>query len=315
MQQLTHSFPPDLPAAVFMVLHVAADMPSVLPEILSRSGPLFAKHPLDREPVQPRQIYVAPSNHHLTLEDGMVRVLRGPRENRHRPAIDPLFRTAARVGKANVIGVILSGYLDDGSAGLYAVRRSGGIAIVQDPSDALVREMPESALTYSGADYVLQGSAIGPKLVELVCRRGIMKEPQSIPETVRTGDENLRVSKSDESSGAPSVFACPECSGVLWELKEGKLTRFRCRVGHSYTIANLAEEQVHETEASLWAAMRALEQKAALAVRIAESMSDSKTKRRFLDQAEADRSHAEAIKKMIFDEDREAHSETRLRSA
>src|SRR5215471_5432381 len=238
MQQLAHSFPADLPAAVFMVLHVAADMPSILPEILSDSGPLPAKHPLDREPVRPKQIYVAPSNHHLTLEDAVVRVLRGPRENRHRPAIDPLFRTAARAGKANVIGVILSGHMDDGSAGLYAVRRSAGIAIVQDPADALIREMPDSALKYSGADYVLKASAIGPKLVELVCGRGMMKEPEPIPESVRTGEQNLRVSKPEESNGAPSVFACPECSGVLWELKDGELTRFRCRVGHAYTIAN-----------------------------------------------------------------------------
>jgi len=226
--------------------------------------------------------------------------MRGPRENRHRPAIDPLFRTAARVADSRVIGVVLSGHLDDGAAGLYAIRRRGGVALVQDPAEATARTMPESALNYSGADFVLPASALGPKIVELVCRRGIMKETGSSPESVRTGNENLRVSAPEEGSGTPSVFACPECHGVLWELKEDELVRFRCRVGHAFTSAHLAEEQRHHVEASLWAAERALEEKAALATRISEAMSDARTKQRFADQAEADRKHADVIKEMLF---------------
>ncbi|HKF22827.1 MAG TPA: chemotaxis protein CheB [Candidatus Angelobacter sp.] len=300
MQQLVRCFPRDLPAAVFIVLHVSAEDPGLLPAILSRAGPLPAKHPRDREAIRSGQIYVAPSDRHLTIEDGVVRVMRGPRENRHRPAIDPLFRTAARVGGARVIGVVLSGRLDDGTAGLHAIRRRGGVALVQDPADAASPQMPESALKYGGADFVLPASALGPKIVELVCRRGMMKETESSPESVRTGNENLRVSAPDEGSGTPSVFACPECHGVLWELKEGELVRFRCRVGHAFTTAHLAEEQRHHVEASLWAAERALEEKAALATRISDAMPDTATKQRFMDQADADRKHADVIKEMLF---------------
>ena len=309
MQQLARSFPHDLPAAVFMVLHVPADAPSMLPEILSRSGPLPAKHPQDHEPIRPGNIYVAPSDRHLTIEDGVVRVTRGPRENRHRPAIDPLFRTAARARGNKVIGVVLSGHLDDGAAGLRAVRARGGIAMVQDPSEAAAREMPESALKYSGADYVLPVAELGPQLVNLACGSGAMSEGGDRTDDARNGGEgNLRVSTPSEGYGSPSVFACPECNGVLWEFKDGELVHFRCRVGHAYTIANLAEEQVHETEEALWAAMRALEEKAALATRVAESMTNMKAKERFLEQAEADRERAVAIRKMLFADDKEAGS-------
>src|SRR5262249_222179 len=161
------SFPHDLPAAVFMVLHVPADAPSMLPELLSRAGPLPARNPEDHEPIRPGNIYVAPSDRHLTIEDGVVRVTRGPRENRHRPAMDRLFGTAGRAGGNKVIGVILSGHLDDGAAGLGAVRACGGIAMVQEPSEAAASEMPESALKYSGADYVLPIAELGPQLVNL----------------------------------------------------------------------------------------------------------------------------------------------------
>lgn len=308
MQQLAHSFPHDLPAAVFMVLHVPADTPSMLPEILNRSGPLPARHPQDREPIRPGHIYVAPSDRHLTIEDGVVRVMRGPRENRHRPAIDPLFRTAARAGGKNVIGVILSGHADDGAAGLRAVRARGGIAMVQDPSDAAAREMPESALKYGGADYVLPVAELGPKLVNLACGRGAMIEGEDRNEDARNVEGDLWTSAPSEGRGTPSVFACPECNGVLWEFKDGEFVRFRCRVGHAYTMANLAEEQVCETEEALWAAMRALEEKAALATRMAESITNNKARQRFLEQAGADRDRAAAIRKMLFADDKEASS-------
>jgi len=308
MQELARSFPRDFPAAVFMVLHVPADSPSLLPRILSRAGPLCAKHAEDGEPIRPGHIFVAPPDRHLAIEDQHVRVTRGPRENRHRPAIDPLFRSAARVGGARVIGVILSGHLDDGAAGLRAIRSRGGIAMIQEPADAQARQMPEAALKYSGADFMLPVSAMGSKLGELACRRGTMKEEESKTVSTHPPEENLRASTPSESYGTPSVFACPECNGVLWELKEGELVRFRCRVGHSYTIANLAEEQVHEAEEALWAAMRALEEKAALATRISESMPDAGFKQRFLEQAEGDRSRAATIRRMLFADDKESNS-------
>lgn len=328
MQELAHDLPRDLEAAVFIVLHIPADFPSMLPQILARAGPLPVRHAKDEEPVKPGQILVAPPDRHMTIEDGHVRVKRGARENRHRPAIDPLFRSAARVFDSRVIGVILSGQLDDGSAGLRAIRSMGGLAIVQDPADASAPQMPRSALEHGGADFVLPKARIGPQLVSLMdhCGRDPVLRKKSKSEgnesrannktklrpditvTENQAEANLQASRASEGQGTPSVFACPECSGVLWELKDGNLVRFRCRVGHSYTMASLAEEQVRETENALWAAMRALEEKAALATRIAESTRDFRSSERLREQAQADRGYAETIRKMLFSDDKESNS-------
>jgi two-component system, chemotaxis family, protein-glutamate methylesterase/glutaminase len=308
MQRIVQQFPADLNAAVFVVVHLSPEFHSRLPEILSRSGPLPARHPKDGEKIQRGNIYVAPPDRHLTIEDGNLRVLRGPRENRHRPAIDPLFRTASRVFDARVIGIILSGYQDDGSAGLRAVRARGGIAIIQDPEEATACQMPQSALDYGGADFVLPLEKIGAQVVALVdhCGRPEMKGKKPTSTNIENETEqNLTVSRPEEGVGVPSPFSCPECSGVLWELKNGELTRFRCRVGHAYTMAALAEDQTDGTEAALWAAMRALEEKAALGLRIADSTHSKRTGDRLREQAEADRAYAATIRKILFEDDAE----------
>jgi two-component system chemotaxis response regulator CheB len=313
MQRMVRAFPADLNAAVFVVLHLSPHYPSMLPQILSRSGPLPAHNPQDGEKIQPGRIYVAPPDRHLTIEDSHVRVIRGPRENRHRPAIDPLFRTASRVFNSRVIGVILSGNQDDGSAGLRAIRARGGIGIIQDPEEAAASQMPQSALEYSGADYVLPQDEIGAQVAALVdhCGRPEMKKKKPAPATkrkkggVNETEANLEVSRPKEGVGVPSPFACPECGGVLWEMKNGELTRFRCRVGHAYTMSALAQDQSDGVEAALWAAMRALEEKAALSTRMAESTRSMRSGERLREQAEADRTHAEIIRKMLFDGEKE----------
>lgn len=320
MQELVRPLPADINAAVFIVLHTSPDFPSMLPQILTRAGHLPVKHAEDGEPIRRGQILVAPPDRHLTLHDGTVRVRRGPRENRHRPAIDPLFRTAARNFDSRVIGVILSGHLDDGAAGLRAIRSTGGIGIVQDPKDALAPHMPESALRYGGADYVLPASKIGPRLTELVnnCGRPDMKgkgKTSKIRNNKNEVEANLEVSRPGEGKGVPSPFACPDCGGVLWEMQNGELARFRCRVGHAFTMASLAEEQGDGVEDALWAAMRALEEKAALAGRLADSTRDPRSKERFREQAEADRDHAEIIRKMLFHHDEEQEEVEGAKSA
>jgi two-component system chemotaxis response regulator CheB len=205
--------------------------------------------------------------------------------------------------------VILSGYLDDGSAGLYAIRNHGGIGIVQDPSDAVADSMPATALQYAGADYVLPAGEIGEKILELVGRkvftmkkrRGPAREQG--PGQVEMESPNLLTAYSDEGSGTPSVFACPECHGVLWEIKEGKASRYRCRVGHAYGEATLDQELNQAAESALWAAMRALEEKAAMARRVADAASGSQPSTdRLRDQAATYASHAEMLRKMIFGE-------------
>lgn len=306
MQALVRALPADFPAAVFIVLHLAPDSPSLLPQILSRAGVLPAKHAEDGEPIRPGHIFVAPPDHHLTIEDGSMRVRRGPRENRHRPAIDPLFRSAARVYDSRTVGVILSGYLDDGAAGLRAIRARGGIGIVQDPEDAEATQMPESALQYGGADYVLPKEEIGRKLAELAgkCGRSSMKKEPEKTHATNEAEANLEVSRPNEGEGVPSPFSCPECGGVLWEIKNGALVRFRCRVGHGYTMATLSEDQAHAVEAALWAAMRALEEKAALSVRLSQQTNAHGIADRFREQAQDYRDHAETIRGMLFEDEK-----------
>lgn len=253
--------------------------------------------------------------------------MRGPRENRHRPAIDPLFRTAARVYGPRVVGVILSGEDDDGSAGLYAIRQRGGVDIVQDPKEAAFKAMPRRALGYPSPHYILRAQDIGPSLTTLVSpiedkadmkteNRGQNTRRRKTPAVRTTGkkavrriamregsevEANLRTAYFDESNGTPSVFACPECHGVLWELKDKDLIRFRCRVGHSYSSESLAKELSEKSEAALWSAMRALEEKAAMQRRMADRFAgDSERVKRILDQSAADDANAHLIRDMIF---------------
>lgn len=167
LKTLVGSLPRKLPASIFVVLHIPAESPSLLPEILSRAGPLEAVQAVDGIEIEHRCIYIAPPDHHLLIEHGHVRVVRGPKENRHRPAVDPLFRSAAQIYGTRVVGVILTGGLDDGTAGLLAVKRRGGIAVVQDPDEALYPGMPSSALANVEVDYRLPLSSIGPLLVRL----------------------------------------------------------------------------------------------------------------------------------------------------
>ncbi|HZQ21484.1 MAG TPA: chemotaxis protein CheB [Terriglobales bacterium] len=301
--QLVPSLPAGLPAAIGLVVHVPVDADSYLPNILRRRSPIPADHARDGEAIEAGRIYIAPPNHHLTLERHTVRVTRGPRENRHRPAIDPLFRSAARSFGPRVIAVLLSGNLDDGAAGTLAVRTRGGISIVQDPSDAQVSEMPQRALEYAGADYVLPVAAIASKIVELTESRGAAMKKRSKPadpsaSEVRKNEESSYVG---EGNGRPSVFACPECHGVLWEVKDNKMTRFRCRVGHGYTASALKGELDVSSERALWAAMRALEEKAAMTRRMIDSGSGPKPYlERLAEQAKADLENAHIIRKMIF---------------
>jgi two-component system, chemotaxis family, protein-glutamate methylesterase/glutaminase len=145
----------DLPATLFVVIHIPSDVTSLLPEIMSCAGPLRAIHPYDGQRIERSMIYVAPSDHHLLVDDGIIRLVHGQRENHHRPAIDPLFRSAARVYEQRVAGVLLSGRLNDGSAGLMAVKMRGGLAVVQEPTEAVYSEMPIRAIQHSSADFVL----------------------------------------------------------------------------------------------------------------------------------------------------------------
>ncbi len=305
--QILPAVPADVPAAFFVVVHIPVDSTNYLPTLLERRSRLRAKPAKDGETMRAGAVYVASPDHHLTIEGTTIHVRRGPRENRHRPAIDPLFRTAVRSFGSNAIAVLLSGNLDDGSAGMLAIRMRGGIGIVQDPSQAQAPGMPKHALQYAGADYVLPINEIAPKLGELITAREVATKKSNKPKKnirdreVRTNEE---VFSGEQGHGKPSVFACPECHGVLWEVKNGKLMRYRCRVGHGYTEASLQEELDQAGERALWAAMRALEERAAMTRRMLQSnVGPRDYAKRLREQVEADTSNAQIIRKMIFAEE------------
>ena len=276
LSRLVAQLPHDLQAAVLVVLHLSPQHKSVLPAILTRAGPLPAHHPKPDEPLQPGHIYVAPNDRHLVVEPGKVQVVKGPLENGHRPAVDTLFRSAARAYGPRVVGVVLTGALDCGTAGLVAVKSQGGIAVVQDPADAFCPDMPRSALEYVKADHCVPLKEMGPLLARLVAtpvparvpkRPGVSRQMESEVKTVRLEEDT--VEGEPPKYGQPSHFSCPDCGGVLFEMDEEGLLRFRCRTGHGYTSKALVVGQQKGVDEALWAALRALEESAALARRMA----------------------------------------------
>lgn len=273
MQELARGLPSNLPAAVFIVLHVPSAGPSLLPRILNKSGPLRARHAINGEAIERGRIYVAPPDHHMLVERERVRVVRGPKENRARPAADPLFRSAAYSYGTRVVGVVLSGALDDGTAGLAAIKRRGGLTVAQDPDEALYPGMPRSAVENVALDHCLPVADIAPLLGQLATVQAKDDAVYPLPEILKVENTIARLEESEmedvEKIGELSAFTCPDCRGALWELSDGDLLRFRCHVGHAYSAESLMADQSEELENALWAALRSLEENAALARRMA----------------------------------------------
>ena len=307
LMKLVSELPADLPAAVFIVLHLQAQNPSLLPEILSRSGQLQARHPTDGEAIQPGRICVAPPDQHLLLEQGHIHLIRGPKENHHRPAIDPLFRSAAAAYGPRVIGVVLTGSLDDGTAGLLAIKRLGGMAIVQDPKEALFPSMPLNAMEHVGVDYTVPLSELGPLLVRLasdpVDREADFMVPKDMELEVHMAEMDMNALNNGKQAGTPSVFSCPECGGVLWEIRDGVLTRFRCRVGHAFSIESMMAAQAEEVEGALWSALKTLEESVNLSRRLEQRAQEDDQERLatlFGERIRDAEQRAELIRSVLF---------------
>jgi two-component system, chemotaxis family, protein-glutamate methylesterase/glutaminase len=322
LSQLVRGLPPEIPAAIFVVLHTPPSGTSVLPRILSRAGRLPAAHARNGEPIETGRIYVAPPDHHLLLQRGFVRLARGPRENSNRPAVDPLFRTAARAYGGRVVGVVLSGTLDDGTAGLIAIKRRGGVAVVQDPNDALFSGMPHSAIDNVEVDHVVPIAFMADLLDKLarepVEEAGEEAVPDDMEKEAAIEAFDLAAIENHERPGIPSTYACPECGGTLWELEEGELTRFRCRVGHAFSPDSLLAEQSDALETALWSAFRALEETAALAERMALRAKERDRPygaERFNDQARDARERAALIREVLLKGQIDAASVTRSSSS
>jgi two-component system, chemotaxis family, protein-glutamate methylesterase/glutaminase len=279
LAELVSGLPQDLAASVFIVVHVPARAVSLLPEILTRAGRLPAAHAIDGESVQQGRIYIAPPDFHLLLRNGSVRLLRGPRENNHRPAVDPLFRSAARAYGPRVVGVVLSGALDDGTAGLVAVKTRGGTAIVQDPADALFPDMPRNAMEVVDVDHCLPKSEIAALLVRL-SKQPVKESAPSVTDEMEKETDieamDMDTIQDEDKPGVPSVFGCPDCGGTLWEMEDGELLRFRCRIGHAFGAEGLLSAQSESLDNALWTAFRALEENASLARRLAARARKSK---------------------------------------
>jgi two-component system chemotaxis response regulator CheB len=275
LQGLLPHLPRDLPASVFVVLHVAPDSPGMFATILDKVSRLPVSYPKDERPIEKGRVYLAPPDMHLLLEPRKVRVIRGPKENRFRPSIDALFRSAAAHHGPRAIGVLLSGYLDDGVSGLADIKQCGGTTIVQDPKTALVGDMPRNALRHTHVDHKAPLTAI-PELLCKLLSEDIpnSKAKHSCSERIRMeADIAANASPSQGAAagiGVPSGISCPECGGPLWKLGKGSSQRFRCHVGHAYTSAALSEDQKIAVDRALAVGLRGLREIAVLADEMAE---------------------------------------------
>jgi two-component system chemotaxis response regulator CheB len=286
ISRVVSDLPRDLQASVMVVLHISRGR-SFLPEILTRAGRLPASHPEDGQTLEYGRIYVAPPDHHMIVESGKVRIAHSASENGVRPAVDPLFRSAARVYGGRVIGVVLTGTLDDGTAGIAAIREAGGVTIVQDPDEAVAPGMPRSAIASGKVDHIVPLRDIAMLIGALVEEDAPSRLPSGDHPHLRPMEPDLATMplalRGKDRPGAPSVFTCPECHGTLWEADEHNLLRFRCRVGHIYSPESMIAAQTDEVDRALWVALRTLEERAAMAYRLAER--GRERDQRWVDQA------------------------------
>ncbi len=300
LAEVIAGLPPGLPASVFAVLHMSDRRVSALPAILGRAGRLPVKQPERHEPIRRSWVYTASPDLHMVLADGSVRLVQGPRENGYRPAIDVLFRSAARAYGRRVIGVVLTGNLDDGTAGLAAIKSAGGLTLVQDPQDADYPSMPLSAIGNVAVDHVLPLDRMAGMLVDLVGQPD--PQPEPAPPVVPAIAEAL--GEAGQVRGIPSGFTCPDCGGGLWEIGEGGVLRYRCRTGHAFSQEALLESQGTTREAAMWAAVRSLEEMADLARRIELRMRERglhhAEKRYGLRASEAE-GHAAVLRELLGD--------------
>jgi two-component system chemotaxis response regulator CheB len=273
LPRLVAGFPSDLPAAVLVVQHVGPDSPNYLADRLNAAGPLPAGPAVNNEPLKSGRIYVAVPDHHLMIENDRLRLTRGPRESHARPSVDVLFRSAAYYAGPRVIGIVMTGMLDDGTAGLWAIKDRGGIAIVQSPEEAPYPSMPRSALRHVKVDYTLLLADIPNVLRSLTRERVEIKEPamnNRLEVETRIALEENAIKQGVRSLGTQSFYTCPECHGSMIAIDEGSIKRFRCHTGHGYSQAALLGQTLPNIEATLWSALAQAEERLALLHELAQ---------------------------------------------
>ncbi|MDP9360480.1 MAG: chemotaxis protein CheB [Acidobacteriota bacterium] len=290
--------PAGIGAAVFVVQHLAADKKSYLPKLLGDVSDLPVSSPADDETFLPGRVYVAAPDHHLLLNGDRVRVLRGPQENRFRPSIDALFRSAARSHGCRVIGMVLTGYLDDGTVGLQTIKKRGGITVVQDPEEADYPSMPRTALRYVKVDHTVPIADAGALLIRLVAEPPAVQDDfpttpaieieSNIAEQVMNTKEFL---ESVEQIGERTTYTCPDCNGAIWQIGDEEPLKLRCHVGHSFTGEVFSADQSRNIESALWTAIRIMEEK----VTFSRQLAERKRKQNLRNEADAYEKEANAL--------------------
>ncbi|HKO02315.1 MAG TPA: chemotaxis protein CheB [Thermoanaerobaculia bacterium] len=304
---VVRDLPESLAAPVCIVLHIPFDAPTLLPTILNRRTELEVVAATDGAKLKNGTIYVAQPDRHLIVANGFLRLTRGPRENRHRPAVDAMFRSAALAYGSGVVGVVLTGSLDDGTAGLQAIKQRGGIAIVQDPRDALYASMPQSAIENVGVDTVVPLAEVGGAITAAIAapapKRRTSPHDAELEMEKRIAEMDEDAMTTDERPGRPSPYSCPDCGGVLWELSQEGYVRYRCRVGHALSPEALLGAHQEKVEEALWSALKTLDERARLSGRLAVAEREKGhdwMARRFDEQEDDARKRAEVIRQFLM---------------
>jgi two-component system chemotaxis response regulator CheB len=302
LDALIRQLRPNTHTSIFIVQHMAPENTgAAILHRLKKYKAFRCDLATNGEKLAPGRIYVGPADYHMLVKKDHVLVTKGARENRYRPGIDPLFRSAAVTHGPHVIGVLLSGMLDDGTAGLTAIKKCGGVTVVQDPKEAAYPEMPQSALNNLKVDYCLPLAEMGKVLERLIDRRPVESKP--IPEDVRTeaviAERVLSDVKQVSQLGEQVPYNCPNCGGVLWEMKASKAQRYRCHTGHSFTAAALLTSQTEKIEETLWVSLRMFEERKNLLNNMAENETDGSKRRSYSEQARATQIHIERIRAML----------------
>ncbi len=290
---MASELPADLPASLFVALHTAPEFLSPLPELLSQRGRLKALHPDHNQEIRHGCIYIAPADTQMLVRPGHIAVVRGPKENDHRPAVDALFRTAARSYGPRVVGVVLSGYQDCGTAGMMSIKARAGVSVAQAPGSALAPDMPRSVIERVGVDHVVHPVELAGLLARLAATPA-PEAPAEVPGAI--------LELEGEMLGGPAELVCPQCQGVLTVTEAGGYQQYRCHVGHTFSLQTLAHEQSEEVERALWAATRSLEEAAALSRRLAASEKNESLRQRFASKAATLAHEAEVIRRLLLGE-------------
>lgn len=303
------SLPHDLPAAIFVVQHLSPNYVSALPQILSKNGSLPAGHPKDGEKIQAGRIYVASPDRHLLIEHDRVLVKKGPKENRFRPSIDALFRSAAYSYGPQVIGIVLSGALDDGTSGLWSIKRLNGTTIVQEPSEAAFDSMPFSALEQVEIDYCISVHEMGDLVSKLTKKprkertEDTTADREKMKIEISVGADGDAFRKGIMNVGSLTPFTCPECHGVLVQIEEGEISRYRCHTGHAYSRSSLLSEIMLKVDESYWSAMRSLEEATMLLDRMGRDMSErghDASAALFFERGKTTEEHSRRLREMVL---------------